>query len=186
MQAPKNGFLYVIDRTTGKVISAAKIGKVTWADHIDLATGRPVEEKNIRYEKGNITIWPATIGAHNWQTMSFDPKTGLVYIPYMPTRHALGQGKAPARRRRHRGRESQSDQSRPGRRQGRLDRVGSGQSKADLAGVARHHLERRRHGDCRRPRLPGRRRRVHHRVLTPRPAKACGASVRASACLQRP
>lgn len=83
MQAPKNGFLYVLDRTSGKVISAGKIGKVTWADHIDLATGRPVEAKNIRYETGNTVIWPTPLGAHSWQSMSFSPKTGLVYIPYM-------------------------------------------------------------------------------------------------------
>jgi len=40
MQAPKNGFFYVLDRETGKLISAEKARKVTWADHIDLATGR--------------------------------------------------------------------------------------------------------------------------------------------------
>jgi quinohemoprotein ethanol dehydrogenase len=83
MQAPKNGFFYVLDRTTGMLISAEKIGKVTWADHIDIATGRPVEAKNIRYEAGDFTIWPSPLGAHTWQPMSFSPETGLVYIPYM-------------------------------------------------------------------------------------------------------
>jgi quinohemoprotein ethanol dehydrogenase len=83
MQAPKNGFFYVLDRETGRVISAAKIGKVTWADHIDLKTGRPVEAKNIRYETGETIIWPSPAGAHSWMSMSFSPKTGLVYIPYM-------------------------------------------------------------------------------------------------------
>ena len=83
MQAPKNGFFYVIDRITGKLISAEKIGKVTWADHIDLATGRPVEAKDVRYESGETVIWPNPTGAHSWQAMSFSPKTGLVYIPYM-------------------------------------------------------------------------------------------------------
>jgi glucose dehydrogenase len=53
MQAPKNGFFYVLDRQTGKLISAEKLGKVTWADHIDLATGRPVENPNIRYERAS-------------------------------------------------------------------------------------------------------------------------------------
>lgn len=48
MQAPTNGFFYVLDRVTGKLISAEKIGKATWADHIDLKTGRPVERPNIR------------------------------------------------------------------------------------------------------------------------------------------
>jgi quinohemoprotein ethanol dehydrogenase len=83
MQAPKNGFFYVLDRRSGKLISAGKIGKVTWAERIDLATGRPVEAKNIRYETGDVVIWPSPVGAHSWQDMSFSPKTGLVYIPYM-------------------------------------------------------------------------------------------------------
>jgi quinohemoprotein ethanol dehydrogenase len=83
MQASKNGFLYVIDRTTGKLLSAGKIGKATWADHIDLKTGRPVEVKNVHYQEGPITVWPAPTGAHNWHSMSFSPRTGLLYIPYM-------------------------------------------------------------------------------------------------------
>jgi quinohemoprotein ethanol dehydrogenase len=84
MQAPKNGFFYVLDRKTGKLISAEKFAKVTWADHIDLATGRPVELPKIRYVSGDTTaIWPGTLGAHSWQGMSFSPKTGLVYIPAM-------------------------------------------------------------------------------------------------------
>jgi quinohemoprotein ethanol dehydrogenase len=83
MQSPTNGFFYVIDRDTGKLISAEKTGKVTWADRIDLKTGRPVERPNIRYETGESILYPSMIGSHNWQDMSFNPKTGLVYIPYM-------------------------------------------------------------------------------------------------------
>ncbi|MGB2376214.1 MAG: PQQ-dependent dehydrogenase, methanol/ethanol family [Luminiphilus sp.] len=83
MQAPTNGFFYVIDRLTGKVISAEKLGKVTWAERIDLETGRPVEVPNIRYETGSTLMWPSIIGAHSWQSMSYNPQTGLVYIPYM-------------------------------------------------------------------------------------------------------
>jgi quinohemoprotein ethanol dehydrogenase len=83
MQAPTNGFFYVLDRRNGKLISAQKIGKVTWAERIDLQTGRPVEAPNIRYENGPVTIWPSGVGAHSWQAMSFSPTTGLVYIPYM-------------------------------------------------------------------------------------------------------
>jgi quinohemoprotein ethanol dehydrogenase len=83
MQAPTNGFFYVIDRVTGKLLSAEKIGKVTWAERIDLVTGRPVEAPNIRYENGPVTVYPGPWGAHNWQPMSFNPDTGLVYIPYM-------------------------------------------------------------------------------------------------------
>ena len=83
MQAPSNGFFYVLDRNDGKPISAGKIGKVTWAESIDIKTGRPVEAKNIRYETGESTLWPGPNGAHNWQDMSYNPKSGLVYIPYM-------------------------------------------------------------------------------------------------------
>jgi quinohemoprotein ethanol dehydrogenase len=83
MQSPTNGFFYVLDRETGKLISAEKTGKVTWAERIDLTTGRPVEAPNIRYETGELIMWPSMMGTHNWQAMSFNPQTGLVYIPYM-------------------------------------------------------------------------------------------------------
>jgi quinohemoprotein ethanol dehydrogenase len=83
MQAPTNGFFYVLDRENGKLISAEKIGKVTWAQRIDLTTGRPVENPNIRYETGVTEMWPSQLGTHNWQPMSFSPRTGLVYIPAM-------------------------------------------------------------------------------------------------------
>ncbi len=92
MQAPKNGFFYVLDRTNGKLISAEKIGKVSWADHIDIQTGRPIEAKNIRYESGATTMWPSTIGAHSWQDMSYSPQTGLTYIPYMQAGTSISRG----------------------------------------------------------------------------------------------
>lgn len=81
VHAPKNGFFYVIDRATGKLISAEKFTKVTWAERIDISTGRPVETPNARYEAGETLIWPGMIGGHNWQPMSYNPNTGLVYIP---------------------------------------------------------------------------------------------------------
>jgi quinohemoprotein ethanol dehydrogenase len=81
MQASKNGFVYVLDRSTGKVISAGKFGKANWADHIDVASGRPVEAPGIRYQEGEVTIWPAPVGAHNWHSMAYSPQTGLLYIP---------------------------------------------------------------------------------------------------------
>jgi quinohemoprotein ethanol dehydrogenase len=83
MQAPKNGFFYVLDRQTGQLISAEKLGKVTWADHIDLATGRPVEKQSIRYETGQSTIYPFTSGLHSWMRMAYSPATGLIYVPTM-------------------------------------------------------------------------------------------------------
>ncbi len=83
LHAPKNGFFYVIDRSTGKLISAEKIGKVDWAESIDLKTGRPVERKGARYEDGQELVWPSPFGIHNWHAMSFNPNTGLTYIPVM-------------------------------------------------------------------------------------------------------
>ena len=83
MQAPKNGFLYVIDRENGKFISAGKIVKVTWAERIDPASGRPVEAANIRFEKGDVVIWPNPTGGHNWHAQAYSPQTGLIYLPAM-------------------------------------------------------------------------------------------------------
>lgn len=81
LHAPKNGFFYVIDRADGKLISADKFTRVTWADRIDLSTGRPVEAAGARLPDGEALIWPGMMGGHNWQPMSYNPATGLVYIP---------------------------------------------------------------------------------------------------------
>ncbi len=81
MHAPKNGFFYVLDRSNGKLLSAEKIAKVTWASHVDLKTGRPVEIEGARYEDGEQEVQPSPFGAHNWHAMSYSPKTGLAYIP---------------------------------------------------------------------------------------------------------
>jgi quinohemoprotein ethanol dehydrogenase len=83
MQAPKNGFFYVIDRTNGKLISAAPYAPQNWAERIDLTTGRPVEKPGIRYTNGPAMVLPSGIGAHAWMPMSYSPLTGLVYIPAM-------------------------------------------------------------------------------------------------------
>jgi PQQ-dependent dehydrogenase (methanol/ethanol family) len=85
MQAPKNGFFYVLDRATGKLISAKNYVPITWATHVDLATGRPVETPGARYEKDPVLALPGPLGGHNWQPMAFNPKTGLVYIPTQAT-----------------------------------------------------------------------------------------------------
>ncbi len=82
MQAPKNGFFYVLDRVTGELLSAEKFGHVTWATHVDMATGRPVESEFADYQKnGGSYLWPSPFGAHNWQPMSYSQKTGYIYIP---------------------------------------------------------------------------------------------------------
>ncbi len=83
MQAPKNGFFYVIDRTNGKLISAKPFAPENWAKGIDLATGRPIMNPAARYSETGTTFQgePSPHGAHAWMPMSYDPKTGLVYIP---------------------------------------------------------------------------------------------------------
>ena len=81
MQAPKNGFFYVLDRATGELLSADKYVEVNWASHVDMKTGRPVEIPGADYEDEGTYIRPGPLGGHNWQAMSFSPKTGLVYIP---------------------------------------------------------------------------------------------------------
>lgn len=83
MQAPKNGFFYVIDRTNGKLISAKPFVPVNWAKEIDLKTGRPVEDPAARFmnPKQPALVSPGPYGAHNWHPMSFSPQTGLVYLP---------------------------------------------------------------------------------------------------------
>ena len=83
MQAPKNGFLYVIDRQTGKLIGADKFSKSNWASKIDLETGRPVMGEAADYQKRPKHLWPGPIGAHNWQAMAYSPKQKLVFIPEM-------------------------------------------------------------------------------------------------------
>lgn len=81
LQAPKNGFFYVLDRATGELLSAEKFAAATWATKIDSKTGRPVEVAGQDYRNGVALVKPTALGAHNWQPMSFSPLTGLVYIP---------------------------------------------------------------------------------------------------------
>jgi quinohemoprotein ethanol dehydrogenase len=81
MHAPKNGFFYVLDRRTGALISAEKFTDVTWASHIDLETGRPVELPDSRYEDGRSLVAPGPLGGHGWHAMSFNQETGLAYYP---------------------------------------------------------------------------------------------------------
>lgn len=85
MQAPKNGFFYVLDRTNGELLSAENYVKVTWATHVDMETGRPVEDTTQSYRDEEKFIYPPTSGGHNWQPMAFSPETKLVYIPALET-----------------------------------------------------------------------------------------------------
>jgi len=80
MQAPKNGFFYVLDRETGELLSAAAFARVTWATGID-EQGRPIENPVARQLDGGAHVAPGPAGSHSWHPMSFDPDTGLVYFP---------------------------------------------------------------------------------------------------------
>ncbi|HXG68941.1 MAG TPA: PQQ-dependent dehydrogenase, methanol/ethanol family [Blastocatellia bacterium] len=93
MQAPKNGFFYVLDRATGELLSSEPFVRVTWAKEVDKKTGRPVEAPNVRYKDANAFMQPGPFGAHNWQPMSYNPQTGLVYIPAQETIFIYAQDK---------------------------------------------------------------------------------------------
>ena len=94
MQAPKNGFFYVIDRTNGDFISAEAYVPVTWATHVDQETGRPVENPEAHYANEKKRIQPGPLGGHNWHPMTYHPGTGLVYIPALDMRADYAQDNA--------------------------------------------------------------------------------------------
>ncbi|WP_416761882.1 PQQ-dependent dehydrogenase, methanol/ethanol family [Roseateles sp. So40a] len=83
LHAPKNGIFYVIDRRNGQLVSAKPFVPVTWTRGVDMKTGRPIENPDIRFgETGRpVDMMPGPLGAHNWQPMSFNPSARLVYIP---------------------------------------------------------------------------------------------------------
>ena len=81
MTAPKNGFFYVIDRLSGKLISATPFARVTWASGIDLKTGRPIDVPGNRFENGRFSMAPGPVGAHSWLPMAYSPQSRLVFIP---------------------------------------------------------------------------------------------------------
>ncbi|HVW70656.1 MAG TPA: PQQ-dependent dehydrogenase, methanol/ethanol family [Steroidobacteraceae bacterium] len=81
MQAAKNGIFYVIDRAKGELLEANPFTTVTWTDGIDLKTGRPRQRAGADYSRDPRIVWPSGAGGHGWQPMSFNPGTGLVYVP---------------------------------------------------------------------------------------------------------
>jgi quinohemoprotein ethanol dehydrogenase len=89
MQANKNGFFYILDRRTGRVLSAKNFTFVNWASGIDLKTGRPMIQPQAEFYKKASNVYPSSAGAHSWQPMSFDPATGLVYIPVADASNVL-------------------------------------------------------------------------------------------------
>jgi quinohemoprotein ethanol dehydrogenase len=81
MHAPKNGFFYVLDRKTGELLSADPWVTVNWASGVDLKTGRPRVNPEAHYGTDAVSITPGPGGGHVWPPWSFNPATGLVYIP---------------------------------------------------------------------------------------------------------
>ena len=94
MQAPKNGFFYVLDRVSGEFISAEAYVPVTWATHVDPESGRPVETPDAHYAEDVKTIRPSPYGGHNWHPMTYSPETGLVYIPALDMPFKFAQDNA--------------------------------------------------------------------------------------------
>jgi alcohol dehydrogenase (cytochrome c) len=102
MHMSRGGFLYVVDRTNGKLISAQPFEKINWATHVDMKTGRPVEsDVSKRARAGEqIELWPGQWGAKNWAHAAFNPETGLLYantmhssklIRFLPVEYKSGQ-----------------------------------------------------------------------------------------------
>jgi quinohemoprotein ethanol dehydrogenase len=90
MQAPKNGFFYVLDRETGRLLSAKPYTKVTWAKEVNLATGKPVMADQSNYSTKDKVIWPSQAGGHNWMPMSFSETDKLVFIPSLDAGMVFG------------------------------------------------------------------------------------------------
>ncbi len=81
MQAPKNGFFYVIDRETGEFLSGEPYAVLNWAEALDVETGRPTENPAAADGGSFQLIAPTPLGGHNWQPMAYNRDEGLVYIP---------------------------------------------------------------------------------------------------------
>ncbi len=92
MQSPKNAFFYVIDRKTGKLISADPITKVSWALGVDPQTGKMIVNPAAHYGKdATVNVNPGPSGGHVWPSWSFHPGLGLMYIPGTGTRCGLSR-----------------------------------------------------------------------------------------------
>jgi PQQ-dependent dehydrogenase (methanol/ethanol family) len=81
VQPNKNGFLYVLEAATGKLLSADAFTEVNWATGVDLKTGRPQVVDTARYEKAPWNLAPGVQGGHSWHPNAYSPETGLMYIP---------------------------------------------------------------------------------------------------------
>jgi alcohol dehydrogenase (cytochrome c) len=102
MHMSRGGFLYVLDRTNGKLLAAPPFEKINWATHVDMSTGRPVESDVSRKIRAGeqIELWPGQWGAKNWAHAAFNPNTGLLYantmhhsrlVKFVPVEYKSGQ-----------------------------------------------------------------------------------------------
>ncbi len=89
MQAPKNGYFYVLDRATGKLISGEPYAFQSWTTGIDRETGRPKETEAARYRFTPVRLSPSPVGAHHWPPMAYNPGSGLVFYPGQETSMAF-------------------------------------------------------------------------------------------------
>ena len=170
MQAPKNGFFYVIDRTDGELLRAHPYGAMNWATHVDMETGRPVENPDAAWEETPQWMLPGNIGSHNWEPMAFDAESGLVYIPthdvafffalpedyvktgvYRPRERTMNLGVATGRYRAKLIEEGAA----PAGVQGLSQGVQSAHRRDSVEGAQRDRADRRRAGHGRRPGVPG-------------------------------
>ncbi len=175
LHAAKNGFLYVIDRENGKLVSADKLGTVTWAERIDLESGKPVLAPGAKYEQKPILLWPSFQAVHHWLPQSFSPQTGYLYEPTleMPAEFGdagvdLAELRAAREHRRlhrpHRRRRRRAEGCGPQRAEG----LGSGGAQSDVAGGDAGRVERRDARDRGRDRVPGPGRWLRPRVFRAR------------------
>ncbi len=81
LQPSKNGFFYVLEAATGKLLSADPFTEVNWATGVNMETGRPDVVPAARYEKEPWNLAPGVQGGHSWHPNAFSPETGLIYIP---------------------------------------------------------------------------------------------------------
>ena len=161
MHAPTNGFFYVLDRDTGKLVNQpGKTTYINWASSIDMVSGRPVENPDIRYEKGATEIWPGTIGGHNWQAMSYSPRTGWSISGPSDRRAVLARcARAERHCVQHLRAGGRTDHAQVARRwQGHAGCLGPGGTAGSLESYAPAPVEWRCAIDCREHRVPGHRR----------------------------
>jgi lanthanide-dependent methanol dehydrogenase len=80
----RNGYVYVMDRATGEVLSATPFAHINSTAGVDLKTGRLREVQSKEPKVGKVVrdICPAAPGAKDWQPSAFSPRTGLIYMTH--------------------------------------------------------------------------------------------------------